>query len=338
MIDLSQYEDRYSSISVGQAMGIAWRRMVSILFKPFSLTALLTFGMLGLFSRLGAGSKNLRSFSETELPSIFVAFFRPTVLSILLIIAAAVIAWACWLFVEARLKLIYLSSIGAGNVRFAQFWREHKKTGNSLFRWMLIFYFALVVNVGSLIGYITYIEQYGRSPGGYQIMLIMFSFMGSLTVVMLANFFAMRFILPLMVIKKISFLDAYRLLKKLYAFNKSYMISYFFASLGIYVGVVIGGFMLAYFGSSFIMLLAQFFISRYGLDPFSLMWIISGISFIFLLQIKIIGAIVLQPFQIWYQGWGLAFYSGFGDDFKVLDDEQPIKLDIIENIPAEGSP
>jgi len=55
MIDLSQYEDRYSAITLGQSMKIGWEWMVSVLFRPFTLKMLILLGLLALFANMQVG-------------------------------------------------------------------------------------------------------------------------------------------------------------------------------------------------------------------------------------------------------------------------------------------
>jgi hypothetical protein len=336
MIDLSRYEDRFAQISVGQSMRVSWRWMKGILFRPFDVRAFATFGLLGLFSRLGVGSKNIRSSGVMLVPFILLERGPRNEILIAVLIVASIAFLIGWIFAEARMKLIYLNSIAAGRVDFVGFWKAHKKTGASLFWWMLIFYFALIGDVIGLISYFFYKEVSRPAAWPLERMLVPLLFIGSLGIAFLANFFVMRFIFPLMVIKKTRFLDSWRLFRKVYGDNKSYMISYMAASLGVYICVVLAASFLTCVGSWVLSFFMLFVAAPIG-DPLAFMLARGLMSVVSILALKIISSFVFQPFQMWYHGWALSFYGGFGGDLNVLAPGEAGPLQQEEQLPEDAS-
>ena len=316
MIDLSQYEDRYCTITLGQSMKIAWRRMKDVLFRPFTLVILIPFALLGLFARLAGGEKLTGIFGIQTIIMFVSRFFTSgDPAAILGIIAALVIGLFVWLYIEARLRLVYLDSIANGKIRFFKSWRELKATGRSLFHWE----FAVAcVAVAYLLGvYLmtgTYLTGWVSFGEPYYALAVLSSF-GFL---LLVDFVVIRLIMPLMFIKNINLTSALKLFLKLFRDNKSDILSFFFASLGINIPIVVFLFIartvllaVSYFVLSTFAFAAESYVSEYT-SFFIFGPMLIGFSF------RFIFGLFFQPIQIWYQAWALAFYGGFGDDFNTL--------------------
>ena len=309
MIDLSEYEDRYSRLTLGQSMKIGWRRMKEILFKPFSIVAILSFSLLGLFARLGGGEKLA---STTSIPNlariVFQPFFSSGQVPLVACITVLVAAFFIWLYIEARLRLIYLAAIAQKEIRFFQSWKQLKTAGRSLFHWEFVV--ACIA-----IAYILAISIGGRYFGRSYYPL---AFMGSLGFLLLVDFSVIRLVMPLMFIKNIKLVSALKLFQKLYGDNKSSVLSFFFSSLGIHSGI-----MIALFAIRTILYFLGVFLFSARLFGASANMAESMVSFIITyfglgVFLRIVFGIFLQPIQLWYQAWALAFYAGFGDDLNAF--------------------
>jgi len=315
VIDLSRYEDRYSSIALGQSMRISWRQMKAVLFKPFSISRFLSFAILGLVSNLNGGSKHVEliymTFPPIPLILLFISFLGSVFgwYGIGVILAGIVI----WVFFEARFRLIYLRSIGEEKIHFLKSWKKLKVPGRSFFLWELAIALLLSANVICM-----FLFPYAFSDVwyGYGVPFFFLAMFGSLFFLAFIDFSARRLILPLMCIKNIRFLDALRLFLKLYRNDKKPFIRYFFASFAIHAGVVII-FLVVSIAVSWLMMLLPDILS----DVFESEDLIIVIFVASYILMKLFFSIVMLPLQMWYQGWGLAFYGGFGDDFVVKGTE-----------------
>lgn len=331
MLDLSDYEDRFSTISAGQAMKISWRKMSQNLFRKFSFKHLTFFSFLGLFSRLEGGSihfDDLGGLFWVYVPIIYAAnslsrialskrahnqdVYRTILFSnFAFCISLIFIIGIIWDYIQARLKIVYLSSIGTGQVNFLRQFKEYKAVGRSFFRWELFFFLIFFMHIASA-AFFSQLSE-GTGLGSFWSALAPFAFIGSLITLGILNFFVNRTIMPLMCIKKIRFSDAWRLFKKLYGVNKDSFLSYLFGSLGMLVAFVLCSFI---FGVLIFTLLPSL-MSFYDIYLDYTIYEVPVALILLYLFAKIVSAFLLQPLQMWYQGWALAFFSGFGDDFKI---------------------
>ena len=315
MIDLSEYEDRYSRLTLGQSMKIAWRRMKEILFKPFAFKVVMSFAVLGMLSNLNGGNKHVEIiipyFPFLPLPLVLVGMFiydEGVYLGLLPVLAGI----GVWVFFEARLRLIFLGSIAGKRVRFFETWRRYKKPGRSFFIWE--FAIAMII-AGHILFVIFGAPEVFDLDNRYLVIFCWLATFSSLLFTAFIDFCARRFILPLMCIKNIRLLDAVRLFLKLFSGERKAFLAYLFSSLGIHLTVV-----------------AVFFGVSFGVSYLTLGWLVGNMLWIaaWYIIMKIVFGFLLLPLQIWYQAWGLAFYGGFGDDLDILTSESPRDVSPVE--------
>jgi len=314
MIDLSEYEDRYSRLTLGQSMKIAWRRMKDILFRPFSLAIFFLFALLGLFARLAGGMSLMNPLAVNDMGRLFFSNYHFGPAGIVAGIAGLTFGVVAWLYVEARLRLIYLDSLVQKKIRFLRAWKDLKGTGEALFRWE---FFFTVVQGCYMVAFLW--KPFGRfgTSLDFKNLLYTLAFTSSVLFLMLIDFTVLRLIMPLMFIKRTTFFPALRLFQRLYSDNKSCMASFFFTSLGISIGIsIVLGIIISIL---MVVPMLLFFPSAFGgMGSASGVGLFYIVSLVFGLLAKFILGLFLQPIQLWYQAWGLAFYAGFGDDLNAL--------------------
>ena len=294
MIDLSEYEDRYSRLTLGQSMKIGWEQMISVLFRPFTLKMIVLLGLLALFANMQTGGGAVAGgffslFAGGAMQSLGNDISSQNLHILLaIIVPLALIVWITWTYVQCRLKFIYLLSFVKKEVRFLEYWREVKSVGNSYFWWELLATLYVWGNIAGAIVYVSYILRGGgRGTGPYEMLLVSLPLFGLFIFFAVVCLFVLRFIMPLMFIKRIRFLEAWRLFRKLFELNKGPFAAYYFGSLGLYMGLAIAT------------SLAQ------------------SVFFIPIVNIFLV-AIATQPLVLWFHAWALAFYAGFGDDLNVF--------------------
>jgi hypothetical protein len=304
MIDLTPYQDRYSNLGLRQAMKTSWRRMKAVLFRRYRVRRFLYFALLGFLSNLNGGSKHVELLlGPLPLPLMLIGMSMYDDGAYLL--AFALSAVIIWVFFEARFRLIYLRSIADQRICFLKSWKELKVPGRSFFRWEAIVSLLLAGNLISMFLLPWWLVDYDLDMNPF-FFPAMFS---SLLFLALIDFWARRLILPLMCIKNIKFVEAFRLFLRLYEGDKKPFLAYFFAALGIHAAIVVVFLVVSAVLTFATYLIQDFFPYLYGFE-----------AIIFYLVLKMFFSIVMLPLQMWYQGWGLAFYGGFGEDLKVLED------------------
>jgi len=149
-------------ISCTAPVGIAWRRMVQILFRPFNLGHWFALGFSAWLATLGQGrgggsykyksseSGDWEAFKEQageeqieqliEVVRGFLEQYRSvivgsvTVGAIVIVVVGLLILW-----VRSRGKFMFLDNIVHDSAEISEPWRTFAQHGNSLFRWCIVY-------------------------------------------------------------------------------------------------------------------------------------------------------------------------------------------------------
>lgn len=298
-------------ISYMQPLASAWERTRTILFKPFSFEKWFVIGFAAWLSSLGEGG--IFSFNlNFSMPHRFgkasccpqcqgIADFAAGHIILFLLILAIVVAVgiglaAIILWLSSRAKFVFLDDVASNRAAIVEPWNLWSPQGRSLFIWRLVF---LLVSVAIILG----LASTGvliSLPCFYYQRLLIFPLIGTISVVgvtVLAiiaisyiNLFLVDFIVPIMMRKNLTAVEAWKDFLVLLRDNVVAMLVYGIVRMLVYLAVV-SALTLALFVTC----------------------CLCGLGV--LLLVPYIGTVIILPIYVFFRSFSLDYLAQFGEEY-----------------------
>lgn len=301
--------DKQGTIEYISVVDRSWRRMVSILFRPFELGKWFALGFTAWLATLLQSSGinfNYTSSGGEQAPNMdhvsnqvsaflkeygTILIFAGIAVAILIFVITIVLAW-----VQARGHFMFLDNVIRNRSLIAKPWKSFKRQGNSLFLWNLAFgiivffalavtaavgYFSLAPYISSKANPILAIAGTGLSAFMLFAIILITSYIGC---------FANDFVTPIMRIEKCRILQAWSSFLTLFREKPGPFLLWGLFKLGVLVIVNIAVIALVFATCC-----------------------IAGC----LLAIPYIGTVLFLPVLVFYRALGPEFLSQFGDAFRL---------------------
>jgi hypothetical protein len=289
----------------------AWKRMVTILFKPFNLGKWFALGFTSFLAELlrtGRGGGGNYSFSKGEsdwgefydLPWTIIQWLSQhpiwtAVIIVGLVIAIVLFVLLAWL--SSRGMFMFLDNVVHNRSLIVKPWREFKTVGDSLFLWRLVFsVICFVISMGlGVAAFFVARSIYFSGDGfvSYLILITAGALIGFLLFLVIAYIwmFLNSFVVPIMYKSGLAVNDAWRRFLILFGKHPWHFILYGLFIFGLYILVGIG-------------------IIVCGL-------ITCCCGFV-LLMIPYIGSVLILPVSVTFRALSLEYLEQFGDEYKIF--------------------
>ncbi|MCF7849685.1 MAG: hypothetical protein K9M45_12610 [Kiritimatiellales bacterium] len=297
-----------TEIKFWKPVGIAWERMVDILFRPFDFEKWMVMGFAAWIAGPGAGGGGGGGSGPTgnlgeglgRGKDAFAEFWAEygtlilTVGSAVLLVGIVIGVALAW--VHARGKFIFLDNVIHNRAAIVEPWKKYRKQGNSLFLWNMAVGFiailVLLVAIG-LCAVMIWPMCANKSNIALGIVGIVFGAVSLIAYCLVFGYigtFVYDFVVPIMLKYDIGIREAWSrffvILKP--GFWKFILYGLVRYLLGIGIGMAV---MTAY--------------------------IITCCCLLFVAAIPYIGTVLLLPVFVFYRCMGLEFMRQFGDEFSV---------------------
>jgi hypothetical protein len=289
----------------------AWKRMVMILFKPFSLGKWFALGFTSFLAGLlqtGRGGNGNYRFSKGDfdwgefydLPWKITEWLSQNpiwtaVIMVGLVIVIVLFVVLAWL--SSRGMFMFLDNVVHNRSLIEKPWREFKTIGDSLFLWRLVFsVICFIISIGlAAVAFFIFRGIYfsGNGPVSYLMLIPAGVLIGLLLFLVIAyiSMFLNNFVVPIMYNSGLTANDAWRRFLILFGKHPWHFIFYGLFIFGLYILVGIG-------------------IIMCGL-------ITCCCGFI-LLMIPYIGSVLVLPISVTFRALSLEYLEQFGDEYKIF--------------------
>jgi len=322
------YTQRRIEKSAIDALGVAWRWMGTVLFKPFGLKKWCLLGLIGFaMSAYEVFFQGQRISFQLTLESMGDPrqwFGGNAVLLVAVIIIGVVVFLGIYLlmiYVAVRCQFVYLYSIAKNKVLIRRGWYTFREQANSLFFWTIILGIALIVIIAIPMAIAVPLLVLGHFAG-------ILVFLGALLLIMLAALiggFVVMYIqgvmVPIMYVKRVNFIRAFQISRQFWKKNIGRILLFllFHWLTGIVIGVGVF-FIIVVIGALFALPVILIIALTTGFRDLTLAvflpWL-PALAIYFALAFYVY-IVALQPAQVFIQSYRLAFVEGFGDDFRML--------------------
>ncbi len=319
-----------------RSIGLAWRWMVRVLFRPFQLRKWLVIGFASWLANLasggggGGGGLNPSTFASgksgrspaqefgrlqrqaTDALQWVRGHLDVVVILVVFGVLLLVVLGLLLLWLSSRAKLVFLDCVARNRAAIRAPWQELAELGNSLFVWRLGF--SVVVGVvmmvvGGLAVLLLFLVRGNRAS-------LIWTGVGIAAVVMLlvvclvvTVVFLDAFVIPLMYRYNLRTSAAWSYFLKLFRLHPGAFILYLFASVLLGVGVAMGLLMLT---------LAT--------------CCCAGV----LMALPYVGAVVALPIAVFFRSFSVYFLQQFHEDYRLIQDEPPPAAPAAPEALAEG--
>lgn len=337
-------------ISVIDAIGPAWQHMTKVLFKPFNIVKWLKFGLVAFLVALGSGGGGggvfkgnfggSNNFPAHKIEPMLEWAIAHMVLLIIIIVAVATVISIIWMVVvyfSSRFTFVYLDGVIKNDMQIKRAYKENKLNGWSYFMWRMVFgptVLTVILILLALVGLGIYLLA--TAYGFTTVVIILTILIGLVTLLVfialiifgvVITILTNDFVVPIMYLKKLKVVKAWKVFWELLKFNKTQFFLYvlFKILLGMASGIVI---MLpcCCFGAvcipfvlvigGLVALAFKFSIVWVAVVPVALVaWVITGVLW---------NAIV-SPVTVFFRTYPLVFLEGFGREFYSIT-PQPIQV------------
>ncbi|MFC1524766.1 hypothetical protein ACFL5I_00090 [Planctomycetota bacterium] len=347
-------------ISVIDAIGPALNHMTKVLFKSFNIVKWLKFGLVAFLVALGSGggggfnfntnfnipvgdtgSKDF-SFEKTEPifePILEWATTHMTLLIILIVAAVLIISiiWMVVIYFSSRFSFVYLDGVIKNDMQIKKAYKENRITGWSYFLWRIIFWPTVLLVIMlflALVGLGIYLlaTAYGFTTVVI-ILTILIGLIALLVFIALIIFgsvittFIDDFVVPIMYLKKLRVLQAWKVFRGLLRFNKTHFFLYvIFKILLALASVIVIILPCCCFGAicmPFGLLMVGLVVLAF---KFSIIWVavvLMGLVAWFI--ISVLWQTIVSPVTVFFRTYPLVFLEGFGKEFASIT-PQPIQV------------
>jgi hypothetical protein len=312
---------RPERVSVIDPIGPAIDRVKTVLFDPFDLRKWLVIGFSAWLANLGqhegggggggGGDGGGRAPDVRSIPAElsrgveraqdFVAsnlhWIIPLgiLLAVLIVVITLVVVW-----LSSRARFSFLYCVAQNRGEFWAPWRRYRDHGNSLFGFRIVLTivgFVMVVGFLAPIGVLAVMLHRGTAPSLpaiWGLIVCAMLFLCAVVVLGLTGKFTRDFVVPIMYARTASWVDGWRILLDLMAFNKwRFFIYVLFQAV---IGFIVGAIVLA--GMCFTCCCACCF-----------------------LAIPYIGTVVLLPVLVFLRAYSLYYLEQYGPEFCVIAPE-----------------
>jgi hypothetical protein len=301
------------AISVTAPLDAAWRRMTSVLFRPFDIGKWFMLGFTAWLATLGEGggiqlpSGPIEKLEETEEGWSELTAYLVEHASVIFTFAIAALAVGLAiailiLWLNARGRFMLIDNLAHDRALVTQPWREFRAEGHSLFLWNLawsILGLILMVPVLGPLGLRLYqLRETEFAVGGLAGAIAWAAVSGLLVVLVMAGIQALTndCVIAAMAKRRLTTIAAWRLALPAFRSAGGAIVLYllFRMAMAMAVGVAVVAFGLLTCCCGFV-----------------------------LLAIPYIGSVVLLPVTVFVRFYSLEFVRQFGPDFDVLAVEPP---------------
>jgi len=337
---MTDFTSRYPRIFVTDAIAPAFNYMAKVLFKPFSFVKWLKLGLVAFLVSLGSGGAggnfNFNFPSKQEIPSETVNQFSQigqwieSHLALVIIIGILaflliMIILAILIYFSSRFSFVYLDSVVKNDVQIKQSYKDNKVNGWSYFLWRIIFALIALLVILLLIGVPTTILVLIGIKKGFTVSIILLLiltglvFIGLIILLAVIGQFTTDFVLPIMYLRKLRILEAWKVLLALMRNNKGH----FFLYLLMRIVLGLASVMILIVPCCLVgCIFAPFYMLMVGLVllalKYPLIWIIIVLCG---LIINLISSFVYQtifsPVTVFFRVYPLIYLEGFGDEFAM---------------------
>lgn len=338
-------------ISVIGAIGPAWRHMTKALFKPFNIVKWLKFGLVAFLVVLGSGggggfNGNINMLGKANNfpaykiePMIEWVTSHMTLLIILIVAAVTVVSiiWMVVVYFRSRFTFVYLDGVIKNDMQIKRAYKENKLNGWSYFMWRMVFgptVLTIILLLLALAGLGLYFLITAYGFGAPAIILIILSVLIFIILVIfgaVVTLFTDDFVVPIMYLKKLRVVKAWKVFWGLLKFNKTQFFLYVLMKilLGMASAIVIilscccFGAVCMPFGLLMAGLVALAF-------KFSIVWVaVVLVALVAWVIISILWNAIVSPVTVFFRTYPLVFLEGFGKEFTSIT-PQPTR------VPARG--
>jgi len=307
---------RPDHVSVVDPIGPAIDRARTVLFDPFDLRKWFVIGFSAWLANLGGGQGggsggrgggggpsdfreipaevcrglgHAQDFVTSNLywivPIVVLAF-------VLIVVITLVVVW-----LSSRARFTFLYCVAQNKGEFWNPWRQFRDHGNSLFGFRIVLTivgFIMVAGFLAPIGVLVYLWKTGAAPGvlaiwGLGVCAVLF--FCAVVVLRLVGLFTQEFVVPIMYARTASWVEGWRILLDLMAFNKARFILY--ALFQFVIWLIIGALVLA------------------------AMCFTCGCACCFL-ALPYIGTVVTLPIWVFLRAYSLYYLEQYGPEFHMI--------------------
>lgn len=339
-----EFSNRHSNISVIDAIGPALNHMVKVLFKPFSFIKWVKFGLVAFLVTLGAGGGggfnfNPMSFHDNKtFPNIDSQIAQVTqwieshlMLIIILGIAALLvitIIWTILIYFSSRFSFVYLDGVIKNDLQIKRAYKENRTSGWSYFLWNIIFAPTALLIILLIIGVpVTFLVIAGATKSFSVTIILLLGLLGLIFIALMIllaviGVFTHDFVVPIMYLRKIRVLEAWKILLALMRPNKLQ----FFLYILMKIGLGLASTMLLLIPGCLVcccfFLPAIALIGGLGYLAFQhpLIWIlVVPIALIALFIGSWLQQTIISPITVFFRTYPLIFLEGFGNEFVSIN-------------------
>jgi hypothetical protein len=289
----------------------AWKRMETLLFKPFNLGKWFALGFTAFLAELlrtgRGGGFNFRFGKREidwdkfyELPWRIIEWLsqHPVWTAVIIIgLVIAIVLFVVLVWLSSRGMFMFLDNVVHNRSLIVKPWRDFETLGDSLFIWRLVFsIISFIISMGfTVVAFFVARNIYFRGNGFFSyLMLILAGLLIGLLLFLIIGYiwmFLNNFVVPIMYKSGLTVNDAWRIFLMLLGRHPWHFILYGFFIFGLYILVAIG-------------------IVICGL-------ITCCCGFI-LLMIPYIGSVLMLPISVTFRALSLEFLEQFGDEYKIF--------------------
>ncbi len=289
----------------------AWKRMITILFKPFNIGKWFAIGFTSFLAELlrtgRTGSGNYRfSKGGFDWGEFYEAPWRimqwlsqhpiwTAVIIVGLVIGIALFVLLAWL--SSRGMFMFLDNVVHNRSLIEKPWREFKTIGDSLFLWRLAFsVICFIISIGLVVvAFFVSRNIYfsGNGPVSYLVLIPAGVLIGLLLFLVIAyiSMFLNNFVVPIMYKSGLTANDAWRRFLMLFGKHPWHFILYgvfiFCLYILVVIGIIVGG-------------------------------LITCCCGFILLIIPYIGSVLMLPVSVTFRALSLEYLEQFGDEYKIF--------------------
>ncbi len=300
------------NISVIEPVGNAIDWTKKILFTDFDGTKWMAMAFCAWLATLGSGGFNF-NISGSGQPSQYTNLpihNAPSFLLPLILIGAPILLglFVLLLWVSSRGEFMFLGCVAENKGEVKKPWKQYKIGGNSLFLFRLLLYGGILVFILFLVGGIAAFAHFFDKglPGGvvgfalFSVIFISMTLLFSILAIVVK--FTVDFVVPIMYVKQIKVIDAWKDFLGLLKYNKMSFFLYLLFQIVIFLAVI------------FLIMLAVL-----------LTCCCAGI----LLALPYINAVILLPVHSFIRSYSVFFLRQFGSEYDVFKSEI-IEAEIVE--------
>ncbi|MFH1230066.1 MAG: hypothetical protein V1709_01075 [Planctomycetota bacterium] len=342
---MTDFTNRQPSISVIDAIILAFNHMITVLFRPFKPVKWLKFGLVAFLAALGTSQGNSFNFNIpgdtgkkfAELEPFFNQAYQWVLANLTLIIIVGIavillitIIWAVLIYFGSRFSFVFLDGVIKKDVRIKQAYKENKTLGWSYFLWRIIFTPNALLAILLIIGIPTTILILAGVDKGFSLGIILglvgagLVFIGLLIILAIIGVFTVDFIVPIMYLRKIRILQAWKIFWSILRTNKLQFFLYILLKMGLSLA------------SLLVMCLSMCVVCCVAIPPaailvglvvlsiqYPLVWIAVALAFIpLIVGLGILTQTVVLPVTVFFRTYPIVFLEGFAEEFVCISKYQ----------------